>query len=82
MTIKIGLCGSHRTGKTTLALAIAQEKNLAFVKTDTSAVFKQQGLHPSAPMDFNTRLWIQNHIQAGEALSGSPPQAGGTASGL
>lgn len=64
MTIKIGLCGSHRTGKTTLALAIAQEKNLAFVKTDTSAVFKQQGLHPSAPMDFNTRLWIQNHIIA------------------
>jgi hypothetical protein len=62
MTIKIGLAGSHRTGKTTLALAIAQEKNIAFVKTDTSAVFKQQGLHPAAPMDFNTRLWIQNHI--------------------
>ena len=62
MAIKMGLAGSHRTGKTTLAVAIAQKKNIVFVKTDTSAVFKQQGLHPAAPMDFNTRLWIQNHI--------------------
>jgi hypothetical protein len=62
MTVKIGLGGSHRTGKTTLALAIAQKKNIAFVKTDTGAVFKRQGLHPAAPMDFNTRLEIQHQV--------------------
>lgn len=62
MTIKIGLSGSHRTGKTTLALGIAQKKNIAFIKTDTHAVFKQQGLHPAAPMDFNTRLEIQHQV--------------------
>jgi hypothetical protein len=64
MTIKIGLSGSHRTGKTTLALAIAQKKHIAFIKTDTHAVFKQQGLHPAAPMDFNTRLEIQHQVLA------------------
>ena len=62
MTVKIGLGGSHRTGKTTLALAIAREKNIAFIKTDTNAVFKQYGLHPSTPIDFNTRLEIQHQV--------------------
>jgi hypothetical protein len=62
--MNLGLCGGHRTGKTTLAQAIADRKNIPFVKTDTSAVFKKFDLDPSAAMDFDTRLMIQHQILA------------------
>jgi predicted ATPase len=60
--IVIGLCGSHRTGKTTLAKEVARKTGLEFVQTSTSEVFLQNGLNPSEPMDFNTRIWIQNKV--------------------
>ncbi|WP_353572021.1 AAA family ATPase [Candidatus Albibeggiatoa sp. nov. BB20] len=60
--LKIGICGGHRTGKTTLARATAQQLNINFVQTSTSAVFQQHGLDPAATMDFATRLWIQDKI--------------------
>ena len=60
--MKLGICGSHRTGKTTLAEAVAAEIGIDFIKTDTNAVFIQQGLHPSQPLDFMTRLKIQKLI--------------------
>jgi hypothetical protein len=60
--MNIGLCGSHRTGKTTLAEAISQKTGMPFVKTSTSEVFKNYGLDPSKPMDFQKRLWIQHKI--------------------
>ncbi len=62
MNLKIGICGSHRTGKTTLAATIAKQTGITFVKTSTSQVFAQHGLHPSQPLDFKTRLWIQHRI--------------------
>ncbi len=58
----LGLCGSHRTGKTTLAQMFAEEYDLDFVVTTTSEVFAEHGLKPSSPMDFTTRLWIQDKI--------------------
>lgn len=60
----IGLCGSHRTGKTTLAMALAERSGKAVLKTQTSAVFAAHGLDPAQVMDFETRLWIQGHILA------------------
>jgi len=60
--LKIGICGSHRTGKTTLAHDIAQQLHIPFVQTSTSTVFQQHGLDPATPMDFKTRLWIQDKI--------------------
>jgi hypothetical protein len=60
--MNIGLCGSHRTGKTTLAEAISQKSGMPFVKTSTSEVFKEHGLDPSKSMDFQKRLWIQYKI--------------------
>ncbi|AFY73371.1 AAA+ family ATPase [Synechococcus sp. PCC 7502] len=60
--MNLGLCGGHRTGKTTLAQAIAQHKNIPFVKTDTSGVFRKYGLDPALPMDFGTRLNIQHRV--------------------
>jgi len=60
--MNIGICGSHRTGKTTLAAAIAKKKQIKFVKTNTSGVFAEHGLDPSQPLDFKTRLSIQHHV--------------------
>jgi hypothetical protein len=60
--MNIGVCGSHRTGKTTLAEAIAQRTGMPFLRTGTSEVFQQCGLDPSKPMDFKKRLWIQHKI--------------------
>lgn len=60
----IGLCGSHRTGKTTLAIALAERSGISVLKTQTSAVFAAHGLDPAQVMDFKTRLWIQGHILA------------------
>jgi hypothetical protein len=58
----LGLCGAHRTGKTTLAIAISSHLNIHFVRTTTSQVFAQLGLDPVEPMDFQTRLFVQNHV--------------------
>jgi hypothetical protein len=58
----LGLCGAHRTGKTTLAIAISSHLNIPFIRTTTSQVFAQLGLDPAEPMDFQTRLFVQNHV--------------------
>ena len=58
----LGLCGGHRTGKTTLAIALSSHLNIPFVRTTTSQVFAQLGLDPAEPMDFQTRLFVQNHV--------------------
>ncbi len=60
--MNIGLCGSHRTGKTTLAEEISLRSGLPFVRTGTSDVFRECGMDPSKPMDFDKRLWIQHKI--------------------
>jgi len=58
----LGLCGAHRTGKTTLAIALASDLSIPFVRTTTSQVFAELGLDPAETMDFKTRLFVQNHI--------------------
>ena len=60
--MNVGLCGAHRTGKTTLALELAKLKGAQFVRTRVSEIFKECGLHPAQPMDFATRLDIQFRI--------------------
>lgn len=62
MQRRIGLCGSHRTGKTTLAKTLAEELHLPFIQTQIQQVFEQLGLDPAAKMDFNTRLEVQEYI--------------------
>ncbi|PZV17827.1 MAG: AAA family ATPase [Pseudanabaena sp.] len=58
----LGLCGAHRTGKTTLAIALSSHLNIPFIRTTTSQVFADLGLDPAEPMDFITRLFVQNHV--------------------
>ncbi|MEZ5673393.1 MAG: AAA family ATPase [Thiotrichaceae bacterium] len=62
MNNRIGLCGSHRTGKTTLAQALAQRHHTDFIASSVSAIFKQHTLQADAQMDFKARLWIQQRI--------------------
>ncbi len=67
--MRIGLCGSHRTGKTTLAMAISRRLATPFVKTGTSEVFRRFGLDPAAPISFEKRMWIQHRVlDAAEAV--------------
>lgn len=58
----IGLCGAHRTGKTSLARAYAEKHGIAFVETPVSAIFRELGHDPAAAFDFKTRLDIQEVI--------------------
>lgn len=58
----IGLVGAHRTGKTTLAKAYAEETEVPFVETSSSAVFERLGYSPKVDYDFGTRMIIQNAI--------------------
>ena len=58
----IGLIGAHRTGKTTLAKAYAEETGTPFVETSSSAVFEKLGYSPKLDYDFGTRMIIQNAI--------------------
>lgn len=61
----IGLCGAHRTGKTTLARAYAKRADMAFIETSTSAIFKELGFDPKVDYDFATRLYIQRKVLEG-----------------
>ena len=58
----IGLCGAHRTGKTSLARAYAEKHGIAFVETPVSTIFRELGHDPAATFDFKTRLDIQEVI--------------------
>lgn len=58
----IGITGPHRSGKSTLAKAIADQYSFSFIDTSTSVVFKELGLDPSKTYDFTTRLMVQRAI--------------------
>ena len=58
----IGLCGAHRTGKTTLAIALSESLNMPFVPINTINVFERFHLHPKESLGFRTRLEIQEEI--------------------
>jgi hypothetical protein len=55
----LGLCGAHRTGKTTLAAAVS---------SSVSDVFKRLGYDPQADYDYETTMQIQEAIMEGAAL--------------
>ncbi len=60
--MSLGFCGAHRTGKTTLAEIIANRIGKPFVQTNTSDIFRQNGLNPALPLNFKVRIDIQKQI--------------------
>lgn len=58
----IGVCGVHRTGKTTLAKEFAKQYSFTYLETNVSGVFAEMGLDPADSYDFSTRLMIQRRI--------------------
>lgn len=60
--MSIGLCGSHRSGKSTLARAYAEKRGIQFVETSVSAIWRSLGYDPAKEYDFATRLMVQEEI--------------------
>lgn len=58
----IGLCGAHRTGKTSLARNFAQKQGIPFIETSVSKIWFELGYDPAVTYDFNTRLMVQEEI--------------------
>lgn len=57
--MRIGLCGAHRTGKTTLANALAAETGCRFIPGDLSRIFFELGLCPSDTLSPEQRMTVQ-----------------------
>lgn len=57
-----GLAGSHRSGKSTLARALADDLGIEFLETKVGDVFADLGLDPKANLPFDKRLDVQNAI--------------------
>lgn len=62
MAAGLGLSGSHRTGKTTLAAAFAEQEKRTFVRTSASEVFALLGKDPKVDYPIGERIAIQEAI--------------------
>jgi hypothetical protein len=60
MTYNLGICGAHRTGKTTLAKAL----DMPYISINAGEVFVRYRFSPEAKLDIRTRLFIQQKILA------------------
>jgi hypothetical protein len=58
----IGLCGAHRTGKTSLAQAFSNHSGVPFLQTSASAIFSMMGYDPKADYPIDIRLHIQREL--------------------
>lgn len=59
----IGLLGSHRIGKTTLARSFcAGNQMYDFMPTTTSQVFKDLGFNPKQKLDITQRIFVQEEV--------------------
>lgn len=61
----IGITGSHRTGKTSLALAFSEKAKVPFIETSTSKLMLAHGFDPSKDYPIEERLEIQHRILVG-----------------
>lgn len=60
--MSIGLTGTHRTGKSTLARAYSLAEGVPFLETGATQVFLDMGLDPKVDYPLDTRLEIQKRI--------------------
>lgn len=57
-----GITGAASTGKTTLAMQVADAMSLTFVKTSITESARRHGFDPVAPMDLHDRIELQHHL--------------------
>jgi len=55
----IGLCGAHRTGKTTLAIAVSAKHRIPFTPISTTQVFRDHGFEPNQVFSIEERIKLQ-----------------------
>lgn len=60
--MSLGLTGTHRTGKSTLAKAYALAEGVPFLQTGASQVFIDMGYDPKVDYPLDVRLEIQKRI--------------------
>lgn len=60
--MRIGFCGAHRVGKTTLAKRVADELGYTFIDGSCTGVFEKLGLAANQPLNFKERLSVQIEI--------------------
>ncbi|MCD6618810.1 AAA family ATPase [Aeromonas veronii] len=60
--MRVGICGAHRVGKSTLARLLADRMALTMIDAGVSKVFAEMGLSPSSTLDASSRLSVQERI--------------------
>lgn len=60
--MNVGISGSHRVGKSTLAKAYSEACGIPYLQTNVVGTFERLGLDPKADYPFNVRLFIQAEI--------------------
>ena len=60
--IRLGLCGAHRVGKTTLARAFSEKAGIKFLPTSVSGIATNLGLDVSKPIEPKERNLLQTEI--------------------
>ena len=58
----IGLAGTHRTGKTTLAKAWAEQNNIEYITPDISGTIASMGLQCTDIHDIDVRIKVQRKL--------------------
>jgi len=58
----LGFTGAHRTGKSTLAQALAKAKGVQFLDSQTSNIFERLGFRVGQPLTFEARMTVQRAI--------------------
>jgi hypothetical protein len=74
--MNIGICGSHRVGKTTLAERLAQHKGVPFLPTKVGEIFAELHLDVNDDLTFIERLSVQRTILERCSLMWDSEQSG------
>lgn len=64
LSMGLGISGSHRTGKSTIAKSLAEANKCPFVTSSASAIAADMGIRPDIGMTMEVRLEFQERVLA------------------